>query len=144
MTDTFVVRGASVLDESGSFEGPLDVHVELLFEVPSTGRAHVVSPTQGVAAMAKSDIVSWGLFGVAVGVIAGLTGGTTLGFLEKGVATGIAWVIFGLVAGALYGLWAGRAVSAPAIRCAWRRKWLCTGTKSTPQLIPMKPTWVGS
>ena len=96
---------------------PAGVQTELLFEVDGRGKPHVSSPGEGVRAMAKSDVVSWGLFGVAFGAIAGLVGGGgILGFLEDGVVTGIGWAIFGLAAGALYGLWAGRAVSARRLK----------------------------
>jgi uncharacterized membrane protein len=92
---------------------PSASQVELVFRCDADGRRHVASPKQGVAAMSKSDVISWGGFGVVFGAIAGLTGGGgLLGFLEDGVVTGVAWALFGLVAGALYGLWAGRAVSA--------------------------------
>ena len=63
--------------------------------------------------MARSDVISWGGFGLVFGAIVGVVGGGgILGFLEDGVATGIGWALFGLVAGALYGLWAGRSISA--------------------------------
>jgi hypothetical protein len=92
-------------------------HVELLVEVARSGRARVVSPSQGAAAMSRSDVVSWGGFGVFFGLIAGLLGnGGVAGALEDGLVTGFAWAVFGLVAGALYGLWAGRATSARRIR----------------------------
>ena len=70
-----------------------------------------------VAAMAKSDVISWGAFGVVYGAIVGaVNNGGILSFIKGGVATGLAWAIFGLVAGALYGLWAGRAVSARRLK----------------------------
>jgi hypothetical protein len=102
----------------GSSEGAdKTVQAELLFEVDKRGNASVRSPAQGVAAMAKSDVVSWGGFGVVYGAIVGaVSNGGILSFIEGGVATGIAWAIFGLVAGALYGLWAGRAVSARRLK----------------------------
>jgi outer membrane lipoprotein SlyB len=89
-----------------------DVQVELIFETPKQGRPRVVSPTAGVAAMAKSDVASWGGFGVAFGLIAGWLGGGAVLGLEEGIVTGIAWAVFGLAAGALYGLWVGRSISA--------------------------------
>ena len=93
------------------------VQTELLFEVDGSGKPHVSSPGKGVAAMSKSDVISWGLFGVAFGAIAGFGGGGgILGFLQDGAVTGIAWAIFGLFAGTLYGLWAGRAVSARRLK----------------------------
>jgi hypothetical protein len=92
-------------------------HVELLVEVAPGGRTRVVSPSQGVAAMSKSDIVSWGGFGIVFGFVAGFLGnGGVAGALEDGLVTGLAWAVFGLVAGALYGLWAGRATSARRIK----------------------------
>jgi hypothetical protein len=91
--------------------------VELVFEVPSHGRTRVVSPTAGVAAWAKSDLVSWGGFGVVFGLIVGFAAnGGTFGILEEGVVKGLLWGVFGLAAGALYGLWVGRATSARRIR----------------------------
>jgi uncharacterized membrane protein len=87
--------------------------VELVIETDRRGRRRVSDPTHGTAAWARSDVISWGAFGVVFGAIVGATGGGgILGFLEGGVVTGIAWAIFGLAAGALYGLWAGRSVSA--------------------------------
>jgi hypothetical protein len=67
--------------------------------------------------MSKSDVVSWGGFGLVFGAIVGATGGGgILGFLKGGVVTGIGWAVFGLVAGALYGLWAGRSISARRLK----------------------------
>ena len=67
--------------------------------------------------MAKSDVVSWGLFGVAYGAIVGFAGnGGVLSWIDNGVVTGVLWAIFGLFAGALYGLWAGRGVSARRLK----------------------------
>jgi uncharacterized membrane protein len=91
--------------------------VELVFESDKSGKRRVSSPTTGVTAMSKSDIVSWGLFGLVWGAIVGFAGnGGLLGVIESGVLTGVAWAIFGLFAGALYGLWAGRAVSAGRLK----------------------------
>jgi hypothetical protein len=90
--------------------------VELIFEVPPHGRPRVVSPTAGVAAMSKSDIVSWGAFGVAFGLIVGFAGDGSYGIFGEGVVKGVAWGLFGLVAGALYGLWVGRATSARRLK----------------------------
>ena len=63
-------------------------------------------------------MISWGLFGVAWGLIVGFAAGDggVLGALESGLVTGILWGLFGLVAGALYGLWAGRGVSARRLK----------------------------
>jgi hypothetical protein len=67
--------------------------------------------------MARSDVISWGGFGLVFGAIVGLAGGGgILGFLEGGLVTGVGWAVFGLVAGALYGLWAGRSISARRLR----------------------------
>ena len=70
-------------------------------------------PKFGPKAWAKSDIVSWGLFGVVVGAIAGAFGG---GIFKGAVVTGIGWAVFGLFAGALYGLWAGRSTTARRLK----------------------------
>ncbi len=91
--------------------------VELVFESAKSGKRRVVSPAQGVAAMAKSDVVSWGGFGLVFGLIVGFAGnGGILSSIESGVVTGVLWAIFGLFAGALYGLWAGRGVSARRLK----------------------------
>jgi uncharacterized membrane protein len=87
--------------------------VELVIKTDRDGRRHVSDPKLGVAATAKSSIVSWGVFGVLVGAISGASGG---GILEGGVVTGIAWGAFGAFAGALYGLWAGRTISARRLK----------------------------
>jgi hypothetical protein len=93
------------------------VQVELVIWADSGGRRHVADPSQGVEAWAKSDLVSWGLFGVVVGALAGAFGGGGVhSFVSDAVVTGIGWAVFGLVAGALYGLWAGRAVSARRLK----------------------------
>ena len=93
------------------------LQVELVFESAKSGKRRVVSPAEGVAAMGKSDVVSWGGFGLVFGLIVGFAGnGGVLSSIESGVVTGVLWAIFGLVAGALYGLWAGRAVSARRLK----------------------------
>ena len=93
------------------------VQVELVIWADPGGRRHVADPSQGVKAWAKSDLVSWGLFGVVVGALAGAFGGGGVhGFVSDAVVTGIGWAVFGLLAGALYGLWAGRAVSARRLK----------------------------
>jgi membrane associated rhomboid family serine protease len=90
---------------------------ELVFEVDKQGKAHVSSPLKGVGAMAKSDVISWGLFGLAYGAIVGFaSNGGILSFIKSGVVTGIAWAIFGLFAGSLYGLWTGRAISGRRLK----------------------------
>ena len=93
------------------------VQVELVIWADSSGRRHVADPSQGVQAWAKSDLISWGLFGLVVGALAGAFGGGGVhGIVSNGVVTGILWGVFGIVAGALYGLWAGRAVSARRLK----------------------------
>jgi hypothetical protein len=93
------------------------VQVELVIWVDRGGRRHVADPSQGVKAWAKSDLISWGLFGLVVGALAGAFGGGGVhSFVSDAVVTGIGWAVFGLVAGALYGLWAGRAVSARRLK----------------------------
>jgi hypothetical protein len=93
------------------------VQVELVVWADPSGRRHVADPSQGVKAWAKSDLVSWGLFGVVVGALAGAFGGGGVhSFVSDAIVTGIGWAVFGLVAGALYGLWAGRAVSARRLK----------------------------
>jgi uncharacterized membrane protein len=91
--------------------------VELVIETAQDGRRHVIDPARGTAAWARSDVVSWGLFGVVFGALAGAIGGGGLhGLVEGAVVTGIGWAVFGLVAGALYGLWAGRSISARRLK----------------------------
>ena len=87
--------------------------VELVIETDRSGHRHVTDPTRGTAAWARSDVVSWGLFGVVFGALAGAIGGGGLhGLVTRALVTGIGWAVFGLVAGTLYGLWAGRSISA--------------------------------
>jgi uncharacterized membrane protein len=110
-------RGAKAALEAARTAGGGGPAVELVFESDRRGKRRVSSPTTGVAAMSRSDIVSWGLFGLVWGAIVGFAGnGGILGAIESGVVTGVLWAIFGLVAGALYGLWAGRAVSAGRLK----------------------------
>jgi len=91
--------------------------VELVIETEQNGRRHVIDPTRGTAAWARSDLVSWGLFGLVFGALAGGIGGGGLhGAVKGGVVTGVGWAVFGLVAGALYGLWAGRSISARRLK----------------------------
>ena len=91
--------------------------IELVIETERNGHRHVTDPTRGTSAWAKSDVVSWGLFGVVVGAIAGAVGGGGFhGAVTDAAVTGIAWAVFGLVAGALYGLWAGRSISARRLK----------------------------
>jgi uncharacterized membrane protein len=98
--------------------GPPDAAVpELVIEADERGKRRVIDPKLGSAAMARADIVSWGGFGLAYGIIVGFAGnGGVLGAAEHGLVTGIAWGAFGLAAGALFGLWAGRSVSARRLK----------------------------
>jgi hypothetical protein len=90
-----------------------DAQLELVIKVDANGRRHVTDTKFGPKAWAKSDVVSWGLFGVVVGAIAGAFGG---GIFKGAVLTGIGWALFGLFAGALYGLWAGRGTTARRLK----------------------------
>lgn len=91
--------------------------IELVIETDGGGHRHVIDPSTGTAAWARSDTISWGAFGLVWGAIVGaLGGGGILGFLKDGIVTGIGWAVFGLVAGALYGLWAGRSISARRLK----------------------------
>ena len=47
-----------------------EIQPELLFEIDGHGKVHVADPTTGVRAIAKSDVLSWGTFGVIFGAIA--------------------------------------------------------------------------
>jgi uncharacterized membrane protein len=91
--------------------------IELIIETDGNGHRHVSDPVRGTAAWARSDVISWGLFGVVFGAIAGAVGGGGFhGAVTDALVTGIAWAVFGLFAGALYGLWAGRSISARRLR----------------------------
>lgn len=91
--------------------------IEVVIETDRNGHRRVTDPTRGTAAWARSDVVSWGLFGVVFGAIAGAVGGGGFhGAVTDAAVTGVAWAVFGLVAGALYGLWAGRSISARRLK----------------------------
>ena len=91
--------------------------VELVIETDTKGHRHVSDPTRGTAAWAKAATISWALFGLVFGALAGAIGGGGLhGLVSGALATGIGWGIFGLGAGALYGLWAGRSISARRLK----------------------------
>jgi uncharacterized membrane protein (DUF2068 family) len=93
------------------------LEVEMMFRRDSDGSRHVSDPSFGVKALAKSDTLWWGGFGLAFGAISGAVGGGgVLGFIEDGVLEGIAWGILGLGVGALYGHLFGRAVSARRLK----------------------------
>jgi len=116
-TGTAKQVAARITPKSKKAAATSPVQVELVIWADSGGRRHVADPSQGVKAWAKSDLVSWGLFGVVVGALAGAFGGGGVhSFVDDAVVTGIGWAVFGLVAGALYGLWAGRAVSARRLK----------------------------
>ena len=108
------------LAKSGS-AGQKDVkapQIELFIEANEHGRRRVIAPKTGTAAFAKTDILGWGVFGVAWGLIVGFAAGDggVLGSIESGLLTGVLWGIFGAFAGALYGMWAGRGVSARRLK----------------------------
>ena len=116
-TGTAKQVAARITPKSKKAAAASPVQVELVIWADSGGRRHVADPSQGVQAWAKSDLISWGLFGVVVGALAGAFGGGGVhSFVSDAVVTGIGWAVFGLVAGALYGLWAGRAVSARRLK----------------------------
>jgi len=105
----------NALAAAGSAKGnqPDAPRVELVVEADERGKRRVIDPTMGPAAVARSDLVSWGGFGLVYGVIVGFAGnGGVLGAAERGLVTGIAWGAFGLAAGALFGLWTSRSASA--------------------------------
>jgi hypothetical protein len=91
--------------------------VELVVETDRSGRRHVEDHKLGAVAIARYNVVSWGVVGLVCGAVSGLTGGEgVVGFLEGGLLTGIAWGLFGAAAGALYGLWAGRSISSRRLK----------------------------
>jgi hypothetical protein len=91
------------------------VQVELVVRVEPSGRIHVADPTHSTGAFARSDLLSWGGFGLVCGAVAGaVNGGGWIGLAGGAAVLASAWGLFGLFglfAGGLYGLWAGRAVS---------------------------------
>jgi hypothetical protein len=110
-------REAPLTSGSARHQGDDGPQVELVIETNAHGRRRVVNPTTGSAAFAKIDAISWGLFGLAWGIIVGFTGvGGVLGSVESGLITGVLWAVFGVLAGALYGLWAGRGLSARRLK----------------------------
>jgi hypothetical protein len=94
--------------------------VEIMVERHPNGNLGVVDPKYGTWGWAKSDLVSWGVLGVAVGLLSGLISGGLFGAVHSGIATGLIWAAFGVFAGALYGLWAGRAVTGRRLKGAAR------------------------
>jgi uncharacterized membrane protein len=111
-------RQALAKSNSASHNDSNPPQVELFIEANKHGRRRVIDPKTGSAAFSKSDTISWGLFGVAYGLIVGFAAGDSgvLGALSGGLLTGILWGLFGAVAGALYGMWAGRGVSARRLK----------------------------
>ena len=111
-------REALADSRSDKHEKAKEPDVELFIEANEDGRLRVVAPKTGTAAFAKSDILGWGVFGVAYGLIVGFVAGDNgiLGDLESGLLVGVLWGIFGAFAGALYGMWAGRGVSARRLK----------------------------
>lgn len=104
-------------NHAGHREDGQQVETELIFEAPDKGRLKVSDPTQGTWTFAKSDLVSWGLFGLVYGLIVGLVSNHGIfSAIKVTAAEGIVCAVFGLAAGALYGLWAGRAVSARRLK----------------------------
>jgi uncharacterized membrane protein len=102
---------------TGSAQAKDSLQVESIASADRDGRRHVSDPTHGSVAMAKGNVVSWGVLGLVIGAITGATGGGgVLGFVGGALATGVAYALFGAAAGALYGLWAGRAVSARRLK----------------------------
>jgi uncharacterized membrane protein len=94
------------------------VQTEMIFEAPDHGRLKVTDPSAlGAWGFAKSDLVSWGLFGVVYGLIVGLVHNHGIfSAVKVTAAAGVICAVFGLAAGALYGLWAGRGVSARRLK----------------------------
>ena len=94
-------------------DDPRALRPELIFEAADRGRLKVRAPVHGAWAFAKSDLISWGLFGLVYGLIIGIVSNHGVFSTVKDTAGGaIVCAVFGLAAGALYGLWAGRGVSA--------------------------------
>jgi hypothetical protein len=89
-----------------------------MIEVDEQRRVHLYDPSTGVRAQAISSLVSWGLFGLAVGVLTGLFSGGQgiLGSLMSGVALLISWGVFGLIAGTLAALVMYRAIPTSRLR----------------------------
>jgi hypothetical protein len=93
------------------------LEVEMTIRRDSDGSRHVSDPNFGVRALAKSDLLWWGGFGLVFGALGGAVGGGgVLGFIEDGVLEAIVWGILGLGVGALYGLVFGKAFSARRLK----------------------------
>jgi uncharacterized membrane protein len=109
-------RQALARSASAKSDDPDRPQVELVVEANERGKRRVVDPTMGSAAVAKADVVSWGVFGLVYGALAGFVSNGGPGVIESTVGWGIACGVFGIVAGALFGLWAGRSVSARRLK----------------------------
>jgi uncharacterized membrane protein len=93
------------------------LEVEMMIRRDSDGSRHVSDPYFGVKALAKSEMLWWGGFGLVFGALGGaIGGGGILGFIKGGVWTAIAWGILGLGVGAFYGLVFGKASSARRLK----------------------------
>jgi len=93
------------------------LEVEMMIRRDSDGSRHVSDPYFGVKALAKSEMLWWGGFGLVLGALGGAVGGGgILGFIKGGVWTAIAWGIAGLGVGALYGALFGKAFSARRLK----------------------------
>lgn len=98
--------------EVGREPGASTVQTELVFAVNKERTIRITNPAKGAKAMARSDLISWGLFGVIYGAVIGFTDNPGIfSILGRGIETGIAWAVFGLFAGYLGGLWVGQAMS---------------------------------
>jgi hypothetical protein len=115
---------AARLEDAG--KGSDAPQVELVFSADRNGGTHVTDPHHGARFMARSNVVSWGGFGLVLGAITGALGGGILGLVDNAIVTGAAYGLFGLVAGILYGLWAGQAITAGRLKGI--RRLLRTGT----------------
>ena len=83
----------------------LPLEIEMMIRSDAGGHRHVSDPEFGAKAAAKSELLSWGGFGLVFGVLAGAAGGgALLGIIESGVSSAIVWGIVGLGVGVLYGL----------------------------------------
>jgi hypothetical protein len=93
------------------------LEVEMMIRRDTDGTWHVSDPYFGVKALAKSDLLWWGGFGLVFGALGGVVGGGgVLGFIKGGALTAIAWGVLGLGVGALYGRVLGKAFSARRLK----------------------------
>jgi uncharacterized membrane protein len=103
--------------QAGDEDAEPSLDVALVIRCDDRGRVHVTDMSFGAKAAAKSDVRSWGGFGLVFGAVVGAVGGGgVLGFIEGGLLTALAWGVLGLGAGALYGLVAGTTFSARSLR----------------------------